>query len=280
MYCMTVCGNLLIIMLVFFSKTLHNPMYFFISQLSILDIILATNILPNMLHSLLVKELIMPFSHCLTQLYFFGVTETSECLLLTVMSYDRYLAICRPLHYTLVMNLQVCRIMVIISWILPVFMVIIFILSISVLEFSGPTIIDHFFCDFYPILEISSTDTSMLQLTEKLMSIIFDITPFSVIIVSYIYIIITIFKMSSITGRQKVFSTCSSHMTVVSIYYGTLISIYLVPSKGQLSKMTKFLSLLYTVVTPLINPIIYSLRNEDLKNAARTFSRNFVKRGF
>ncbi|KAM9312210.1 olfactory receptor 10A7-like [Gastrophryne carolinensis] len=272
MYCMTICGNLLIITAVYYSKTLHSPMYFFLSHLSVLDIFLATTILPNMLHSLLVKELIMPLSHCFTQFYFFGVSEISECLLLTVMSYDRYLAICRPLHYVLVMSRQLSWVMVTTSWSLSIFVLSIFTLIISKLEFSGPAVIDHFFCDFLPILESSSTDTTLFQAIQKFVSIIFAITPFSVIIVSYIYIILTILKMSSISGRQKVFSTCSSHMTVVCIYYGTLICIYLVPKRGQLHKVSKFLSLLYTVVTPLMNPIIYSLRNEELKNAVRTFT--------
>ncbi|KAM9312211.1 olfactory receptor 10A7-like [Gastrophryne carolinensis] len=271
MYCMTICGNLLIITVVSYSKTLHTPMYFFLSQLSISDILLVTNILPNMLHSLLVKDLIMPLSRCLTQLYFFGFSETLECLLLTVMSYDRYLAICRPLHYVLIMTHKLCWIIVITSWALPISLSFIYTLIISKLEFSGSAIMDHFFCDFYPILEISSTDTTIFQLIEKLMTIIFFITPFCVIIVSYIYIIVTILTSFSSRSREKVFSTCSSHMTAVSIFYATLISVYLVPTRGQFRKINKFLSLLYTVVTPLMNPIIYSLRNEDLKNAVRTF---------
>ncbi|KAM9312208.1 olfactory receptor 10A7-like [Gastrophryne carolinensis] len=230
-----------------------------------------------MLHSLLVKELLISFPHCLTQFYFFSILEISECLLLTVMSYDRFVAICRPLHYILMMSRQFCWIMVIASWTLPSFVVLIYTFILTTLEYSGPTIIDHFFCEFLPILQISSTDTTMLQLTEKFMGIILGVIPFCVIVVSYIYIIVTIFKMSSVSGRQKLFSTCSSHMTVVCIYYGTLISIYVMPNKGHLHKITKYLSLIYTVVTPLINPIIYSLRNEDLKNTAKTFISNFIK---
>ncbi|KAM9312209.1 olfactory receptor 10A7-like [Gastrophryne carolinensis] len=275
MYCMTICGNLLIITLALYSKTLHSPMYFFLSHLSILDILLATTILPNMLHSLLLKEFLMAFSDCLTQFFFFSILEISECFLLTVMSYDRYLAICRPLHYILIMSRQFCWIMVITSWTLPSFVVLIYTFILTTLEYSGPTIIDHFFCEFLPILQISSTDTTMLQLTEKLMGAIIAVVPFCVIVVSYIYIIVTIFKMSSVLGRQKLFSTCSSHMTVVCIYYGTLISIYVVPKRGHLHKITKYLSLMYTAVTPLINPIIYSLRNEDLKNTIKTFISNF-----
>ncbi|KAM9312267.1 olfactory receptor 1f45-like [Gastrophryne carolinensis] len=275
----TICGNLLIITVVSYSKTLLCPMYFFLSHLSVLDILLASTILPNMLHSLLVKELIIPFSHCLTQFYFFSVAETTECLLLTVMSYDRYLAICRPLHYVLLMSRQLCWIMVITSWAFCNSVVLIFILKLSQLEFSDLAIVDDFFCDFYPLLETSITDTTIFQTVETVLSVIFLMTPFVIIIVSYIYIIVTIYKMSSISGRQKLFSTCSSHMTVVCIYYGTLMSIYLVPHKGKFHKITKYLSLIYTIATPLMNPVLYSLRNEELKNALKT-CLNILKRKF
>ncbi|KAM9312092.1 olfactory receptor 2D3-like [Gastrophryne carolinensis] len=268
-YCLTICGNLLIITLVSYSKTLHTPMYFFLSQLSILDILLSTNILPNMIRSLLVKKLIIPFSHCLTQFYFFSAIEGSECLILTVMSYDRYVAICKPLHYVSVMSRQLCWIMVVTSWTFPLFIVLVFMLTLFKLQFSSSAIIDHFFCEMNTILEISSSDTTIIQLIEKFVGLIFIFNPFSVIIVSYIYIIVTISKMSSVSGRQKVFSTCSSHMTVVCIYYGSLICIYVLPNRGQLRNISKYLSLLYTVVTPMINPIIYSLRNKELKNSLR-----------
>ncbi|XP_073479876.1 olfactory receptor 1500-like [Aquarana catesbeiana] len=266
-YCVTVCGNLLIITLVSYSKSLHSPMYFFLSHLSISDILLATDILPNTLHALSMKKTIMSFSDCITQFYFFDVSETSECLLLTVMCYDRYVAICKPLHYTLAMNFQFCYKMVITCWVLSVSIVLILTLTISQLTFCDLNVIDHFFCDLYPILQLSCSDTSFVQLEVTLLSSLFVVIPFFIIIVSYVYIIITIFKMSSISSRQRVFSTCSSHLTIVCIYYGTLLCVYLIPSRGKSWDITKFLSLLYTVATPLMNPIIYSLRNKDLKEA-------------
>ncbi|XP_072259174.1 olfactory receptor 1M1-like [Pyxicephalus adspersus] len=264
-YSLTICGNLLIILLVSYSKSLHSPMYFLLTQLSVSEIILATDILPNMLHAFFMERAIISLSDCITQFFFFGVSETLESLLLTVMSYDRYLAICKPLHYVLTMNNNVCWIMVIASWMSSIFIVLIHTLTISQLLFCGPNTIDHFFCDLNPILELSCSDTTIVQLEVTSLSTLFVVIPFFLIIVSYVYIIITIFKISSITGRQKAFSTCSSHLTVVSIYYGTLVCVYLVPSRGQSWNISKFPSLLYTVVIPLLNPIIYSLRNKELK---------------
>ncbi|XP_072254919.1 olfactory receptor 10A7-like [Pyxicephalus adspersus] len=266
-YCVTICGNLLIITLVSYSKSLHSPMYFFLSQLAISDIILATDILPNTLHAVLMEESILSFSSCISQFYFFDISETSECLLLTVMCYDRYLAICKPLHYTLAMNFRVCCHMVITCWVLSISIVLIHTLTISQLEFCGPNTIDHFFCDLEPILHLSWSDTTIVQLEVTLLSFLFVVIPFYIIIVSYVYIMITIFKIPSITSRQRVFSTCSSHLMIVCIYYGTLVCVYLIPRNGQSWNIMKFLSLLYTVATPLMNPIIYSLRNRDLNKA-------------
>ncbi|KAM9312214.1 olfactory receptor 1468-like [Gastrophryne carolinensis] len=263
----TICGNLLIITVVSYSKTLHCPMYFFLSQLSVLDILLVMDILPSLLRTLLDKEVLISLAACITQFYFFGLSENVELILLTIMSYDRYVAICKPLHYTSIMTHQVCWRMVITCWILDILIVLNDILTMLNLQFCGPNIIDHFFCDFDPILELSCTDTAMVKFEAKSIGAVCIVPPFCIIIVSYIYIIATILEIPSISGRKKVFSTCSSHLTVVFIFYGTLIAVYLVPHKEQSNYIAMFLSLLYTVVTPLINPITYSLRNKDLKNA-------------
>ncbi|KAM5171552.1 olfactory receptor 1468-like [Mantella aurantiaca] len=267
-YCVTVCGNLMIITLVSCSKSLHSPMYFFLSQLAMSDILLITDIIPNMLHAVLMKESQLSFSDCISQFYFFALSETLECLLLTAMCYDRYLAICKPLHYNSAMTFHFCWVMIISCWISSVLILLIHTLVILQLKFCGLDIIDHYSCDLDPILQLSCSDTTNVQLEVTLLSAIFVVTPFCIIIVSYVHIIITIFKIPSITGRQKVFSTCSSHLTVVSIFFGTLVCVYLIPSKGQSWNITKFLSLLYTIGTPLINPIIYSLRNKDLRKVA------------
>ncbi|XP_018428343.1 PREDICTED: olfactory receptor 472-like [Nanorana parkeri] len=264
-YCVTICGNLLIITLVFYSKALHSPMYFFLSQLSISDIILTMDILPNMLNSLIANTTIISLPDCITQLYFFASAETLQSPLLTVMSFDRYLAICKPLHYKLLMSHRFCWIIIITCWTLSFLSVFIYTTTISKLRFCGPNVVDHFFCDLDPILGLPCSDTTLVRVETTSMSVMFAIVPFFVITLSYVYIIITILEIQSITGRQKAFSTCSSHLTVVAIFYGTNVGVYLVPSRGQSWNISKFLSLLYTVVTPLLNPIIYSLRNEDIK---------------
>ncbi|XP_075715745.1 olfactory receptor 11L1-like, partial [Rhinoderma darwinii] len=266
-YCGTICGNLLIITLVSISKNLHTPMYFFISQLSINDILLTTDIVPNMLHIILNNGGAITFINCLIQFYFFGISEAFECLLLTVMSYDRYVAICNPLRYTSIMTSGHCVILVAISWFLGVSIILINIITTSKLRFCGPNIIDHFFCDLVPLLELACSDTFIIQLEVYLQSIPVIFIPTTIIVFSYTYIILAILRIPSSIGRQKAFSTCSSHLIVISIFYSTLFSVYIFPTKGQTVTISKILSLLYTVITPFINPIIYTLRNKDIRKA-------------
>ncbi|XP_040198068.1 olfactory receptor 11L1-like [Rana temporaria] len=263
-YCITLCGNLQIILLVSSSKNLQKPMYFFLAQLAFSDILLSNSIVPNMLRIVLHGGATITFESCLTQFYFFTASEALECLLLTVMSYDRYQAICNPLHYTSVINLEFCLKTVILFWVFIFLIILMISLSISQLQFSGSNIIDHFFCDFAPLLELSCSNTLVVELESMVLAFPLVICPFAVITVSYIYIVFTILKIPSVTGRQKTFSTCSSHLAVVSLYYGSLISIYLFPNQENIKK---FFSLFYTVITPLLNPIIYSLRNNDIKEA-------------
>ncbi|XP_077118494.1 olfactory receptor 6N1-like [Ranitomeya variabilis] len=261
-FCVTICGNLLIILVVSSSRLLHSPMYFFLTQLSFSDILLSTTIVPNMLHIVLYEGSSVPFIGCLTQFYFFLASETLECLLLAVMSYDRYQAICHPLHYASVMTLTFCVKVVLSCWAIMLPATMAFSIPMSYLWFCGPNVIDHFFCDLDPILELSCSDTFFMKIEDMILIIPFGLCPFTVIMVSYAYIIITILKIPSVTGRKKTFSTCSSHLAVVSLYYGSLLSIYLFPNTENIKK---FFSTFYTVITPLFNPIIYSLRNREIK---------------
>ncbi|XP_075131667.1 olfactory receptor 11L1-like [Leptodactylus fuscus] len=263
-YCLTICGNLLIILVVSYSRSLHSPMYFFLTQLSITDILLSTTIVPLMLHVVLDDGSFVSVIGCLIQFYCFIASESLECLLLTVMSYDRYQAICCPLHYSSVMDLTFCLKSVLFCWFMSFVSVLNFSVTMSYLWFCGPNTIDHFFCDFDPLLDLSCSDTFFIKLEDILLGIPFVVFPFIVIVVSYVYIILTILKIPSVTGRQKTFSTCSSHLAVVSLYYGSIISNYLFPNTENAKKI---LSLLYTVVTPLLNPIIYSLSNRDIRQA-------------
>ncbi|XP_073511082.1 olfactory receptor 1468-like [Phyllobates terribilis] len=263
-FCVTVCGNLLIILVVSSSRSLHSPMYFFLTQLSFSDILLSTTIVPNMLHIVLYEGSSLSLIGCLTQFYFFSASGMLETLILTVMSYDRYQAICHPLHYTSVMDLTFCLRSILLSWLIILAVILVISVTMSYLWFCEPNIIDHFFCDRDPILELSCSNTSILKAESMFIMVPLAICPFTVIIVSYIYIISTIMKIPSTTGRQKTFSTCSSHRPIVSIYYGSTITIYLFPNTVNANKI---LSLLYTVVTPLLNPIIYSFSNGDITQA-------------
>ncbi|XP_069818760.1 olfactory receptor 2D2-like [Dendropsophus ebraccatus] len=263
----TVCGNLLIITLVSTSKILHTPMYFFLTQLSISDILLTTDIVPNMLHILLNNGGTITFICCLTQFYFFLVSEGFECLILTVMSYDRYVAICNPLRYSSIMTGTHCLILAVMCWVLGFSIALIYTITISVLKFCGPNIIDHLYCDLVPLVEMACSSTYAVELEVYIMCFLVLVIPITIIIISYGNIIVTILRFQSNISRQKAFSTCSSHLIVVSIFYITLLSVYLFPKGGKSLNLSKIISLLYTVFTPLINPIIYSLRNKDIKKS-------------
>ncbi|XP_072254771.1 olfactory receptor 1468-like [Pyxicephalus adspersus] len=253
------------------------PMYFFLSQLSICDILLTTDIAPNMLNIILHERTSISFPGCITQFFIFGSIETFECFLLTVMSYDRYLAICSPLHYVSIMNHGLCNKLVLTSWLLSCLLASISTLELSELEFCGINIIDYLYCDLRPLIELSCSDTSRLQLEAILICIPVLVLPFLVIVVSYTCIVLTMLKIPSYSGRLKSFSTCSSHLTVVFIFYGTLIVAYLIPKKGQSRIMSKMITMLYTVFTPFLNPFIYSLRNKDIKNILKNMiSKQFT----
>ncbi|KAM4675897.1 olfactory receptor 11L1-like [Discoglossus pictus] len=264
-YIASLTGNLVIITLVSKNQKLQNPMYFFLSHLSSTEIMSTTNIIPNMLQVIISGGSTLSFTACMTQLYIFSALTNTECFLLAVMSYDRYLAICNPLRYTSIMHFRHCLHLVIWSWFLGFLITLTIIILVCKLQFCGPNVIDHFFCDLAPILNLSCSDTSMVEMQASIFSVPVILFPFLFIAATYVIISCAIIKISSSFERQKAFSTCSSHLIVVCTYYGTLCSVYLVP-RGQ-SLNLKVLSLLYIVVTPLLNPIIYSLRNKEIKVA-------------
>ncbi|CAH2272525.1 olfactory receptor, partial [Pelobates cultripes] len=274
----TICGNLLIIWLVASVYNLQSPMYFFLTQLSFSDLILTTTIVPNTLYILWDEGGTMSFSGCIIQLYFFACSEGSECFLLSIMAYDRYVAICNPLRYVTLMNHVFCIKLVIVSWLSSFSMVLIETISVTQLQFCGSYIIDHFFCDFIPLRELACSDTHFFEIEVFFLGIPVAVFPLIIIILSYIYIVQAVLRISTNTERGKAFSTCSSHLTVVSIFYGTLIGSYMIPSKGKSLAVSKVVSLLYTVVTPMINPIIYSFRNEDIKDARSSLLEPGVKK--
>lgn len=270
LYLTTLLGNFLLIMAVAVEHKLHSPMYVFLSFLSFSDILIITNILPNMLHLLLSGGGNMSYGGCVMQFCIFGLSSMAECFLLTGMSYDRYVAICNPLHYTSIMNLWMCFYLVLSSWLLGIVLVSITAILVFSLYFCKPYTINHFFCDILPLVELSCSDTSLVEMEILLVSIPVALLPLLFIVATYICILHSILSISSTIGRQKAFSTCSSHLSVVSSYYGTQLGLYMVPSKGHSVNANKIIALIYTVFTPMFNPIIYSLKNREIMLALKT----------
>ncbi|XP_065270233.1 olfactory receptor 6N1-like [Emys orbicularis] len=268
-YIVSMAGNILIVALVVANQHLHTPMYVFLGNLSCLETCYTSTILPRMLASLLTGDRTISVTGCITQLYFFGSLAGTECCLFSVMSYDRYLAICKPLHYAALINGRFCIKLVVGSWI-GGFMSAAFLISMmSQLTFCGPNEIDHFFCDFSPVIKLSCSDTHTLDLAAFIHSSISTLPPFLLTLASYVCIISTILRIPSTTGRQKAFSTRSSHLIVVIIFYGTLIMVYLVSESDAMRDLNKVFSVFYGILTPLVNSLIYSLRNKEVKETLR-----------
>ncbi|XP_067391447.1 olfactory receptor 5AP2-like [Emydura macquarii macquarii] len=268
-YLVTMAGNILIFTLVVADRHLHTPMYIFLGNLSCLETCYTSSLLPRMLTSLLTGDRTISVRGCITQFYFFGSLLTTECSILSVMAYDRYLAILKPLHYAVLLNSRFCLRLVAWSWISGFMSIAIIIFMMSQLTFCGPNEIDHFFCDFSPIIKLSCSDTHIVEVTAFIHSSIFTFPPFLVTLASYVCIIATILRIPSTTGRQKAFSTCSSHLIVVTIFYGTLVAVYMLSDSDVLRDLKKVLSVVYVVFTPLVNPLIYSIRNKEVKEAFR-----------
>ncbi|XP_075061786.1 olfactory receptor 1E16-like [Mixophyes fleayi] len=273
-YIVVLIGNLVLIVLVSTSDHLKTPMFIFLKHLAVADVLITTTIIPMMLDIILRDEKEVSVTGCILQFYMSGLLGTLQSFLIVIMSYDRYLAICYPMRYNSIMVPHVCLKMIVGSWLL-VFISSSEIIIICQLHFCGLNYIDHYFCDLGPIVELSSSDTSTLLLFNFVITILMGVVPFSLIIITYIIIIFTILNISSNSGRKKAFSTCSSHLATVCAYYGTLITVYMAPSDESSFKTNKFRSLLYFVETPMMNPIIYSLRNHEIRRTLKKVIVNF-----
>ncbi|XP_039357987.1 olfactory receptor 11L1-like [Mauremys reevesii] len=272
-YIVTISGNILIIALIVADQHLHTPMYFFLGNLSCLETCYTSTILPRLLASLLTGDRTISVSGCFAQFYCFVSLAATECYLLAAMSYDRYLAICKPLRYAALMNGRLCLQLAAGSWISGFLICVIMMCFMSQLTFCGPSEIDHFFCDYSPMLQLSCSDTSMITLVSVILATLDTPCPFLLTVTSYVCIIATILRIPSTTGKQKAFSTCSSHLIVVTVFYGTIITVYLLPKTNTLKTLNKVFSVFYTVLTPMLNPLIYSLRNKEVKEALRKVIR-------
>ncbi|KAG9461079.1 hypothetical protein GDO78_018211 [Eleutherodactylus coqui] len=266
-YLTSLAGNLLIVILIFIDHGLHTPMYFFLSNLAGLDVFYSSVTSPRMLSDFFSTSKTIAVSSCITQFLFFFSFICIKLYLLAVMSYDRYMAICHPLHYIQIMHPKVRAQMVSAAWIIGFLTSLIHTLCIKMLNFCGPNVINSFFCDLPQLFLLSCTDTFINVLVMFLVGIIMGSGAFSMTLVPYVQIFRTVMGIQSRNGKLKAFSTCTSHLTVVFIFYGTLISTYLRPSPNSNSSEDRLVSVIYTVVTPLINPLIHSLRNKDLKDA-------------
>ncbi|XP_029469429.1 olfactory receptor 50-like [Rhinatrema bivittatum] len=269
MYLVCLMGNSLMIALIFIDHHLHTPMYFFISNLSVVDLSYTSVTVPKMLTILLSEKKIISFSECVTQLYFFDALGLTEMFLLAVMAYDRYVAICNPMHYTLVMSKRVCSCLVAASWSIASLNSICHTIFISRLSFCDPNTIHYFFCDIPPLLKLSCSDVSTYELVLFIEASVIGLGPFLCILISYVRIIGTILKVRSAEGRHKAFSTCSSHLTVVSLFCVTVLFNYFYPSSAYSLEKDVVITIMCTVVTPMLNPLIYSLRNKEVIGALR-----------
>ncbi|XP_078234165.1 olfactory receptor 5AN6-like [Pogona vitticeps] len=272
----TMVGNLILVLLVIADPHLHTPMYFFLANLSCLEMCYTSTLLPRLLFSLWTRDRSISVNGCLVQYYFFGVLLSTECYLLAVMSYDRYLAICKPLHYTFLMNGKFCFWLIAGSWISGlVSNTIITCLELQ-LSFCGPPEIEHFFCDLAPVLKLSCSNSHPVETATFILASMDTIPTFLLTLICYTCIIINILQLQSKAMRQKAFSTCSSHLIVVILFFSSLIIVYMSPKTNTPKGLHQVFSLFYTVLTPTVNPLIYSLRNREVQLALSRTAKKAV----
>ncbi|KAK7798431.1 hypothetical protein U0070_001671 [Myodes glareolus] len=267
MYLTTILGNLIIIILIHMDSHLHTPMYFFLSNLSFSDLCFSSVTMPKLLQNLLSHDPYITYTGCLIQMYFLLYFGNMESFLLVVMAYDRYVAICFPLHYTSIISPKLCMCLMVLCWVLVTLNAMMHTLLVARLSFCKDNVIPHFFCDISALLKLACSDTHINELMTFIMGGLVIVIPFLLIIVSYVQIVCSILKVSSTRVIHKVFSTCGSHLSVVSLFYGTIIGLYLCSSDNNSTAKETAMAMMYTVVTPMLNPFIYSLRNRDMKEA-------------
>nr|XP_033780649.1 olfactory receptor 1509-like [Geotrypetes seraphini] len=267
MYLLVIAGNLLIMITIYVDSQLHTPMYFFLCNLSLIDLSISTVTVPRALALFLLLSKTISFVDCMTQLFFLHFVGGTECLHLVLMAYDRYVAICNPLRYTTIMNRQTCLLLVASTWAGGFFHSFSQSLPIILLPFCGPNELDHFLCDGQPLSMLACSSTVISETVDIVNSGSLALSCFLVLVISYTYIISTILKIHSGEGRQKAFSTCATHLLVVILYYGPIVFIYMRPSVTF--AIDKPLAVFYSIVTPFLNPIIYTLRNEKARKAMK-----------
>ncbi|XP_061465565.1 olfactory receptor 5J3-like isoform X2 [Rhineura floridana] len=268
-YIVTLVGNLGMIVLIWIDPLLHTPMYFFLSSLSFLDACYSTTITSNMLVNFLVGHKTISYAACIVQYCFFAIFATTEFFLLAAMAYDRYVAICNPLLYTSVVTKNLCAGLIAGSYLWGIVNSLIQTSGLLRLSFCGSNIINHFFCDLTPLLKLACNDIYINEMLVFVFGSLFEMSTLLIIIISYVFIIIAVLRIRSAEGRQKAFSTCASHLTAVAIYHGTILFMYFRPSSSYSLDTDKMASVFYTVIIPMLNPLIYSLRNKDVKCAFR-----------
>ncbi|XP_077311268.1 olfactory receptor 8U9-like [Lithobates pipiens] len=274
-YITTVLGNVGIIIIVMVDKHLHKPMYLFLSNLSFVDLTYSSAITPKLLKDLLSETKAISFAGCAVQMYVFVSFATIECISLGIMAYDRYVAICSPLLYGVLMSGTLCFWMVVAAYVIGFMTALVHTISLFLLNFCRSNIIDHFFCDLPPLYKLSCSDTSMNLAVLIILGGLVSISCFILILFSYTNIILAILRIRSAQGRYKAFNTCTSHMTAVSVFYGTIFFMYLRPSTSYVLQQDRVASVFYSIIIALLNPFIYSLQNAEVKDAVKSFLKYF-----
>nr|XP_045236233.1 olfactory receptor 7A10 [Macaca fascicularis] len=273
MYLVTILGNLLIILATISDSHLHTPMYFFLSNLSLVDMCFVSTTVPKMLVNIQTHSKVITYAGCIIQMYFFLLFVGLDNFLLTVMAYDRYVAICHPLHYMVIMNPRLCGLLVLASWIMGVLNSLLQSLMVLSLPFCTHMEIPHFFCEINQVIHLACSDTFVNDMVMYFAVALLGGGPLTGILYSYSKIVSSICAISSARGKYKAFSTCASHLSVVSLFYGTCLGVYLSSAAAHNSHTSATASVMYTVITPMLNPFIYSLKNKDIKGAMKRFFR-------